>query len=342
MAPPLVQKLVPLDFTWVTQDPFLFCVHHDDAYPKGNARLGPAASLQGRNIGMDFEGIDGWRMYHGDVVPGFPSHPHRGFETVTVVRRGYIDHCDSLGATGRYGQGDVQWMTAGRGIVHSEMFPLLEQEQKNPCELFQIWLNLPAKNKMVTPHFAMLWGDTLPRKVFFDDKKRATELVVVAGQHPDLPTPPPPPPQSWASQPGANVVIWTLKMTPGATHTLPATPAGVQRMLYFFAGETMGIAETQVQVRHGATLRPETAVTLKNGGQESELLLLAGRPIQEPVAQQGPFVMNTRQEILQAFADYQRTQFGGWPWPRNDFVHPRDQERFARDPKGKVTTPKPG
>ena len=94
--------------------------------------MGPAASLAGRDIGMDFEGKDGWRMYHGDVVPGFPRHPHRGFETVTLVRRGFIDHSDSLGATARFGRGDVQWMTAGRGIVHAEMFPLREREAAEP------------------------------------------------------------------------------------------------------------------------------------------------------------------------------------------------------------------
>ncbi|MCU0659847.1 MAG: pirin family protein, partial [Polyangiaceae bacterium] len=107
-------------------DPFLFCVHHDDAYPAGNERLGPATSLAGRNIGSDFAGKDGWNMYHGDVVPGFPQHPHRGFETVTVVRRGLVDHSDSMGARARYGGGDTQWLTAGKGIVHAEMFPLLD------------------------------------------------------------------------------------------------------------------------------------------------------------------------------------------------------------------------
>src|SRR5690606_9398579 len=81
-----------LGLHWQTPDPFLFCAHHDDAYPRGNDRLGPDAPLDGRNIGMDFEGKDGWRMYHGDVVPGFPQHPHRGFETITIVRKGFIDH----------------------------------------------------------------------------------------------------------------------------------------------------------------------------------------------------------------------------------------------------------
>jgi redox-sensitive bicupin YhaK (pirin superfamily) len=88
----------PLGFPWQPQDPFLFCVYHDDRYPAGNGKMGPAASLEGRNIGQDFEGKDGWRMYHGETVPGFPPHPHRGFETVTIVRKGLIDHSDSLGA----------------------------------------------------------------------------------------------------------------------------------------------------------------------------------------------------------------------------------------------------
>src|SRR5512134_2456183 len=131
MSNPILQ-VSPLGSRWQTADPFLFCVHHIDHFPKGNDQLGPAASLAGRAIGADFEGKDGWRMYHGEVVPGFPQHPHRGFETVTIVREGLIDHSDSLGATARFGHGDVQWLTAGRGIVHSEMFPLLDRAGPNP------------------------------------------------------------------------------------------------------------------------------------------------------------------------------------------------------------------
>src|SRR6185436_12693139 len=158
---PTVRETAPLGSQWPTIDPFLFCAHHDDAYPAGDERLGPAAALAGRDIGMDFAGIDGWNMYHGAVVPGFPQHPHRGFETVTIVRRGIIDHSDSLGASARFGSGDVQWLTAGRGIVHSEMFPLLHADAPNPLELFQIWLNLPSADKLVEPHFSMLWSQAI-------------------------------------------------------------------------------------------------------------------------------------------------------------------------------------
>jgi len=129
----------PLTPPWQTLDPFLFCMHHDDRYPAGNGAYGPArAMLAGRSIGQDFSGRDGWNMYHGTTVPGFPQHPHRGFETVTVVRRGLLDHSDSLGAAARYGEGDLQWLTAGQGVVHAEMFPLLQTEAANPVELFMV------------------------------------------------------------------------------------------------------------------------------------------------------------------------------------------------------------
>ena len=171
MTDPVLQTM-PLGFQWATVDPFLFCVHHLDLYPEANEHMGPAASLAARDIGMDFAGADGWRMYHGSIVPGFPQHPHRGFETVTFVRQGFIDHSDSLGATARFGRGDVQWLTAGKGIVHCEMFPLLDRDGPNPCELFQIWLNLPAADKMVEPYFTMLWNEDIPRHVATDDDGR--------------------------------------------------------------------------------------------------------------------------------------------------------------------------
>ena len=214
-AEELVLGVEPLGFQWKTRDPFLFCVHHDDKYPSGNAELGPAASLAGRQLGSDFAGKDGWRMYHGEVVPGFPSHPHRGFETVTIVRRGLIDHSDSLGAAARYGQGDVQWLTAGKGIVHAEMFPLLEQGSPNPLELFQIWVNLPSTDKLAPPHFSMLWNQTIPRHAVIDVSGRATEVAIIAGKL-EGKSAPPPPPKSWAARASNDVAIWTIKMPKGA------------------------------------------------------------------------------------------------------------------------------
>ena len=330
-----VLRLDPLGFTWQTPDPFLFCVHHDDAYPAGNQQMGPAAPLRGRDIGQDFAGIDGWRMYHGETVPGFPAHPHRGFETVTIVRRGLIDHSDSLGAAARYGHGDTQWLTAGRGIQHAEMFPLVDPAAPNPLELFQIWLNLPAADKLVDPHFTMLWRDAIPRHVERDAAGRATEVTVIAGRIGDARAPSPPP-RSWAARPDTQVAIWTISLEPGAQWTLPPASPGVNRTLYVFRGRGLRIGGRAVDNRTGATLRPDVPVAIENGPVASELLLLQGRPIDEPVAQHGPFVMNSPAEIRQAFLDYQRTQFGGWPWPSTDPVHPRDEGRFARHVDGRV------
>ena len=157
------QKPLPSQGPWPTLDPFLFCVHHLDAYPAGNGALAPKESLRGRRIGQDFSGKDGWSMYHGQTVPGFPRHPHRGFETITIVRDGLIDHSDSLGGVARYGAGDVQWLTAGNGICHAEMFPLVETDKPNPTDFFQIWINLPAARKRVDPYFSMSWNEAVPK-----------------------------------------------------------------------------------------------------------------------------------------------------------------------------------
>ena len=334
----VVIRVWPLGFQWETSDPFLFCVHHEDFYPKGNAQHGPQASLAGRNIGNDFEGIDGWRMYHGDVVPGFPVHPHRGFETVTIVRKGLVDHADSLGAAGRYGSGDVQWMTAGKGVQHSEMFPLLNADRDNTMELFQIWLNLPPAKKMVEPHFTMFWRDVIPKLRTQDSAGRKIEIEVIAGSLGEAHALAPPP-NSWAAKTSNEVAIWLIKLEPGAQWTLPAASPGIKRTLYFHGGETLRVAGQDIHVKHGAELNAATDVVLENGNAEAHLLLLQGRPISEPVVSYGPFVMNSRAEIEQAFADYRNTEFGGWPWPKKDQVHDPARGRFAQHVDGTVEEP---
>lgn len=338
-----ILSVKPLGHQWQTIDPFLFCVYHDDTYPAANPLLGPNASLEGRDIGQDFSRKEGWSMYHGDTVPGFPGHPHRGFETVTIVREGLIDHFDSLGASARFGRGDVQWLTAGKGIVHSEMFPLLDSAKPNKLELFQIWLNLPAASKMAPPNFTMFWSESLPRSVVKDANGKETEVVVVAGRMQaagagtgaNAVTPLPPPPDSWASNDEADLAIWTLRMAPGARWTLPAAKGdGTRRMLYFFKGGLLSVAGQDIKPKHAIELRGDAGVELVNGDQPGEFLLLQGKPIGEPVVQYGPFVMNTQAEISQAMADYRRTQFGGWPWPDYAPVHGRELARFARQPDG--------
>jgi redox-sensitive bicupin YhaK (pirin superfamily) len=332
----VVLQQVPLGLHWPTVDPFLFCAHHDDAYPAGNGSLAPAVPIEDRDLGQDFSGTDGWSMYHGHDVPGFPNHPHRGFETVTYVRIGIIDHADSLGAAARFGRGDVQWLTAGGGVVHSEMFPLLRADEPNPLELFQIWLNLPASDKLVDAYFTMLWDDTIPRV----EPVPGVEVTVIAGAL-DGATPPPPPPNSWAARPEADVAIWHVRLEPGASWTLPpAASAAANRVLYVFEGDTVQVDDIEVGNDTGVVVQPSAPVPLVAGPAPVEILLLQGRPIGEPVARYGPFVMNTNAEIQQAFADYQRTGFGGWPWPDDSPTHGDvARTRFARHPDGRVDEP---
>jgi redox-sensitive bicupin YhaK (pirin superfamily) len=329
MTDDAIRQIVPLGFQFPTADPFLFCAYHRDDYPAGDERLGPAATLEGRELGQDFARKDGWSMYHGRVVPGFPSHPHRGFETITIVRSGVIDHSDSLGATARFGRGDVQWLTAGRGIVHAEMFPLLERDANNPLEIFQLWLNLPRADKLVEPHFTMFWREQIPTLTARDDANRATTITVIGGRLGETRALAPPP-HSWAARPESDFALWSIAMAPGARWTLPAAARTTGRMLYIFAGGGVRVAGRAVDNARGVQLRADVEVALENGAAASELLLMQGRPIAEPVAAHGPFVMNSRAEIEQAFRDYQRTRFGGWPWAEDDPVHARGQQRFAR------------
>lgn len=330
----LILNIKSLGFTWETQNPFLFCVHHLDNYPAGNDQMGPVASLEGRNLGQDFTTKDGWRMYHGETIPGFPAHPHRGFETVTVVLKGIVDHSDSHSAAGRYGNGDVQWMTAGSGLQHSEMFPLLDKNKPNPLELFQIWLNLPKAKKFAQPFYTMLWAESIPVLSEKDKNGKLTEVTIIAGKISAV-TAPAPAPDSWANEPENEVGIWLIKMEANAQWTIPAASLEVNRSLYFYRGSTINITGISIENYHSVDLLADQTVIIENGNKDAFLLLLQGKPINEPVVQHGPFVMNSSAEIQQAFNDYRKTQFGGWPWPRFDNIHQRDRGRFARYSEGR-------
>jgi quercetin 2,3-dioxygenase len=331
MIPDPVLDLVDLGFPWEGLDPFIFTVHHQDAYPEANDRLGPADDLEGRNIGADFSYRKGWSMYHGDVVPGFPQHPHRGFETVTVVRQGYVDHSDSLGATARYGQGDAQWLTTGSGIMHAEMFPLIDPSGPNPLELFQIWLNLPPVSKMVPAYFGMLWAEDIPTV----EPAPGVRVDLIAGPMAGR-VPPSAPPDSWSSRTGSHLAIWVIEMSPGAVWVIPTAPQEVNRMLHCHEGSGITVGRTDMAAGTGARLRPEQETVVANGADTARFLLLQGKPIGAPVFQMGPFVMNSPEELREAVVDYHRTQFGGWPWSRRDPVHPRDEGRFAIHADGKI------
>lgn len=323
-----------MSFPFDCESPFLFAVYHLDRYPPGKPDMTPNASLKGHRMGADFGHPSGWNMYHGEEIPGFPKHPHRGFETITVTRRGWVDHTDSLGNAGRFGGGDVQWMTAGAGISHAEMFPLLNQDSENVLELFQIWINLPKSSKMVEPSFKMLWAEDLATVHQAD----GTEIALIAGSLPGFGSPPAPPPNSYASDPASDVMVLTLKIPAKGSWTLPAYAgagvSGLNRNAYIHTGTKSKIGGQVIHGQKRLKLRPDVDTEIAAEDGPIEVLVLRGRDIGEPVVQHGPFVGNSREDISKAFRDYQSTEFGGWPWKSNALAHGPERPRFAKYASG--------
>ncbi|CAE7514214.1 PRN1 [Symbiodinium sp. CCMP2592] len=323
-----------MSFPFDCESPFLFAVYHLDHYPPGKPDMTPNASLKGHRMGADFGHPSGWNMYHGEEIPGFPKHPHRGFETITVTRRGWVDHTDSLGNAGRFGGGDVQWMTAGAGISHAEMFPLLNQDSENVLELFQIWINLPKRSKMVEPSFKMLWAEDLATVHQAD----GTEIALIAGSLPGFGSPPAPPPNSYASDPASDVMVLTLKIPAKGSWTLPAYAgagvSGLNRNAYIHTGTKSKIGGQVIHGQKRLKLRPDADTEIAAEDGPIEVLVLQGRDIGEPVVQHGPFVGNSREDISKAFRDYQTTEFGGWPWKSSALAHGPERPRFAKYASG--------
>jgi redox-sensitive bicupin YhaK (pirin superfamily) len=211
------------------------------------------------------------------------------------------------------------------------MFPLIKENDGNPLELFQIWLNLPPEAKMVPAHFGMLWSEDIPTIA----PAVGVSVDVIAGRIGEA-TPPSPPPDSWGSHPNGELAIWLIRLEAGATWTLPTAPPDVNRMLHCFLGDEARVAGTPVTKDIGVQVRPDVPVEIRAMGGPVEFLMLQGRPIGAPVFQMGPFVMNSPEELRQAVVDYRSTQFGGWPWGRPDPVHERREGRFALHADGKV------
>ena len=192
-------------------------------------------------------------IYHGHLIPGFPQHPHRGFETITATTTGLIDHADSVGNAGRYGEGDLQWMTAGGGVVHGEMFPLVHSDKPNHLRLFQIWLNLPASRKMVKPGFAMFWAEEIPVWKSEDDKASVTVWAgdyfgkgSVQNKSPS---------DSWAADANNDVAILLIVIQPGGKMTIPkANRVGVNRSMFLIDSRWKRI-ETKVGLGTGCNKR---------------------------------------------------------------------------------------
>lgn len=330
-----ILSIQKLGFPWETEDPFLATMYHKDEYPEGNDEQGPNASLAGRNLGQDFTLRDGFRMYHGKTVPGFPVHPHRGFETVTIVLKGFVDHFDSKGSAGRYGQGDVQWLTTGSGCQHTEMFPLVHKDKPNPLELFQIWLNLPAESKYAEPEYKMLWAEDIPEIQSTSSNGAKTTVRLIAGRMMEKDSLEPNS-ASWARDRNHHVGIYLIHMEPEATFVLPAVSETLNRNLYFYEGDSIVIDEEKIPSSNWVKLTGDQEITMTNGVKEGYFLILEGEPINEPVVQYGPFVMTTEQEIQDTFREFQKTKFGGWQWERPDPVHEPNAGRFAHYADGRI------
>lgn len=337
------QKILDIkDFSFRDEvgDPFIIRMHHLDNYPKGNGKMGvQKEELKHKNLGEDFDFNSPFKMYYGKDVPGFPVHPHRGFETITIVLKGFVDHSDSAGLTGRYGNGDVQWMTAGKGMQHAEMFPLVYDDKENTLELFQIWLNLPRKNKFVEPHYKMLWNEDIPIVKEINENGNIAYIKVISGSYKDTNSLDPNP-DSWANDKNNNVNIWTIHMEPNSSIDIPKISPTLNRKLYLYKGENIYIDGAEIKNSKTINLNGNEQIKVTNGNEDSYLLLLEGEPIGEKVVNYGPFVMTSMEEIHEAYRDYEKNHFGGWPWEKEGPVNPKEKERFAKYSKENIVYPK--
>jgi hypothetical protein len=229
----------------------------------------------------------------GDYIAGFPEHPHRGFETVTYMLTGRMRHRDSAGHEGLVTNGGVQWMTAGRGVVHSEM----PEQNEGLMEGFQLWLNLPAKDKMSAPWYRDIPSGDVPRFTLDD----GSTVQVIAGSSHGV--------DGAVQRDITQPLYLDIDLPAGATFEQPL-PAGHNAFLYVFRGEVVveGKAVPQARMAILDNAQGADGVRIKTTA-PARLLLIAGRPLNEPIAQYGPFVMNTQAEIFQAVEDFRNGKF---------------------------------
>ena len=230
-----------------------------------------------------------------DYIAGFPSHPHRGFETVTYMLDGRMRHRDNHGNEGLLTPGSVQWMTAGRGLVHSEM----PEQESGRMRGFQLWVNLPARDKMTAPRYQ----EFAPERIPVVQPAPGVAVKVIAGRVGDTVGP--------IVQPATDPLYLDVALEPGTAWAY-ALPDGHNAFAYLFEGAvTVGEGEDAraLESREMGVLGGGGALSLRAGGGGARLILVAGTPLREPVARHGPFVMNTRQELMQAFVDFQEGRF---------------------------------
>ena len=225
----------------------------------------------------------------GDYIAGFPSHPHRGFETITYMIAGRMRHRDSAGNEGLLDDGAVQWMTAGRGVIHSEM----PEQEDGVMEGFQLWLNLAGVDKMQAPGYRDIPSAQIP-----EQRGDGVTVRVIAGSSHGV--------AGAVQRPRTEPVYLDLHLAPGARFEQPL-PAGHNAFVYVYRG-ALSVGETSVPAQRMAILANDASsdgVSLQAGAAPTRALLIAGAPLREPIAQHGPFVMNTREQLIQAVEDFQ-------------------------------------
>lgn len=326
MQKDVIYSIQAIEFRIDLKDPFLFTAHHIDHFPVADAEMRPTKPSTPEKP---------YNMYYSETgVPGFPEHPHTGFETITLVESGYVDHFDSLGNSGRYGAGDVQWLSTGNGVEHCEMFPLLHMDKENPFELFQIWFNSSPEEKAEDPDYKMMWREHIPHVIQTDANGLKADIRVISGQFNGQDAIQRPP-FSWAYAKENKVNIYMIHLEPHAEVTIPATTSTSTRFCYFYNGPELNIEGVVIDFKHLVELKPDVNIHLKNGAEIGRIMWLEGEPIGAPVAMRGPFVLNSDQELNTAFARYRQTHFGHWPWPSPAPVFKREQPRFASYKSGK-------
>lgn len=316
-------------------DPFILRRYHLDKFLKGNGSQGVREEdFQGKTLGNDFDHDSEFKMYFGKEVPGYPIHPHRGFETITIVLDGFVDHFDSKGTRGRYGKGDVQWLTAGEGIQHSEVFPLVYDEKNNRTEVFQIWLNLPIKDKMCKSYYNMHWREEIPQ-IREENNGRKTNIRLIAGTYKGV-NALDPNPNSWAKDKANKVNIFLIDLEEEGIFQLPGVSESLNRKLYLYKGGDIEINGQIISSPKTIILKGNMDIKILNKDKKSSLLLLEGEPIGEPVVADGPFVMSTEDQVKKAHRDYNESQFGGWPWDSRNPVNPKEDGRFVDFGQGEI------
>lgn len=319
---------------WDTEDPFFFASHHEDDYPHGNRQQAPPlGEISGRNLGRDYTKRLGFRMYHGKVVPGFPMHAHWGYETITLAEKGYVDHFDNMGIQGRFGFGDVQWVCASSRYSHNEMYPLTDQEGRNPNDITQIMLNLPLESKNLDNSVNTVWGSDVPvvegegwtAKVICGTFGGATAVSPSA--------------HSWShGENGVRIVRFALE--PGATLTIDPSVDGAGRNLYFVSGDTATVMGEGVRGGSRVKFLENRDAEVVNGGEPSVMWLLEGRPIGQRMSSFGPVCLGTVKEVRAGLDEIRVNEYGEWPWEIVDRTQPLGTDRFIRYPDGTERRPR--